>query len=110
MQIFSIPIFNGNLKSQKKSPSFERLDKFASIKQIEGMTCACCGEKVLSANKFAEMITPLSKSLHITMRKGNLNFVRALFPESWNLLKQFTYKYPNKSLDVIMENKKLYHF
>ena len=104
MQIFSISFLNNKPQAQKKSPSFQKLDKFASIKQIEGLTCACCGDKVLSANKYAQIITPLSKSLHIAMRKGHLNFVRALFPESWNLLKHFTYKYPNQSLDVIMDN------
>ena len=104
MQIFSIPFMNNSYNTQKKTPSFQKLDKFTAIKQIEGLTCACCGEKVLSANKYAETITSLSKSLHIAMRKGNLNFVKNLFPESWLLLRNFTYKYPNKSLDEIMES------
>lgn len=104
MQIFSLPLINNKPTTSKKSPSFQKLDQFTSIKQIEGITCACCGEKVLSANKYAQTITNLSKSLHIAMRKGNLNFVKALFPESWKLLIDFTYKYPNKSLDEIMEN------
>lgn len=105
MQIFSIPFTNNKQITSKKTPSFKKLDSFANIKQIEGITCACCGEKVLSASKYAEIITKLSKPLHTTMRKGNLNFVKALFPESWKLLIQFTYKYPNKSLDEIMESR-----
>lgn len=104
MQIFSIPFTNNKQITSKKEPSFKKLDSFATIKQIEGITCACCGEKVLSANKYAETITKISKSLHIVMRKGHLNFVKSLFPESWKLLINFTYKYPNKSLDEIMEN------
>ncbi len=108
MKILSFPFINSNYNKQKEGPSFQKLDKFVSLKQIEGLTCACCGEKVLSANKYAQMITPLSKSLHISMQKGNLNFVRSLFPESWKILRDFTYKYPNKSLDEIVESSTEY--
>lgn len=104
-------ISNTLLNTQQKdsSTSFKKLDKFALIKQIPNLPCGCCGKKLLSADKYASVITPLSMPLEHMMQKGCLNFVRKLFPESWKVLKQFTYKYPEKSLDEIMESRSDYN-
>ena len=108
MQIISLPFINNISTPQKKSPSFQKLDKFTQIKQIPDLICACCGKKLLSADKYASSITPLSKPLEYSIRKGKFNYLKNLLPKSWDLIKNFTYKYPNASLDEIIEKKNEY--
>lgn len=105
MQIFSIPPINNKPTSQKKTLSFKGLDQFTQVKQIPDLICACCGKKLLNVDKYVRSITPLSKPLSHAMRKGKFNYLKNILPASWNLLRHFSYTYPKKSLDEIIEKR-----
>ena len=52
-----------NLQKNNKKPVFKASDNFLPIKQIPDMVCACCGKKVLSAEKFAKICARITKDL-----------------------------------------------
>ncbi len=106
MKIISTPnIYNNN---QSNSPNFKNKDYFLKIKQLPGITCGCCGKEVLRVDEYIKNITPLSKPLSYILSRGKLDYVQKYYPEAWKTLIGFATKYPEQTLDEIVESQENY--
>ncbi len=100
---------NTNCKQKKiYSPNFKNRDYFLKIKELPDMTCGCCGKKVLRSDIFVNSINSLSKPLSYILSRGKLDYVQKAFPEAWKTLLKFSSRYPDLTLDKIIENQENY--
>ena len=106
MKIISIPYTHNN--NHKKSLNFKSRDYFLKIKQLPEMSCGCCGKKVLWVDKYIDAVTSLSKPLKVVLSHGKLDYVQKVFPEAWKTLIGFATKYPEQTLDEIVESQENY--
>ncbi len=107
MKINSLNLINvnNNLQCKQKKLTFKAGDYFMPIKQIPGMVCACCGKKVLTADKLVKAETSISKPLSFVMEKGVFNYLKKNCPVVWVQLEEFVKKFPKLTLDEILDGE-----
>jgi len=99
MKIFAINPINKN--NQKNNPRFKALYN-KDMRSIRNIPCACCGKKGISPEVYSQAILSLTKPLKMIIQKGKLE--RWLKnPEIANVLNEFISKYPDESLDKILQ-------
>ena len=101
MRINAITINQYN--NNAKKPMFKAVDHFLPVKQIPDLVCACCGKKVLNADKFSKITARIAKDLKFNLDNGALDYVKRIYPEAWDYLLILAEKYPKKTLEEILE-------
>ncbi len=98
------------IKTENKNTTFafRGVEHFNYVKKLDGMVCAVCGRKALVTDTFVKKNIPNCKPLIYNMQKQALSYIEENFPSAWALLVSFTEKFPNQSLDEIMEDSKNY--
>lgn len=96
------------LINNKDSINFKSRDYFLKIKQLPNMTCGCCGKEVLNVDSYVKTISTLSKPLSYILKIGKLDYTQKYFPEAWKTLLDFAKKYPEQTLDQILEQQENY--
>lgn len=92
-------------EAQKKT-SFRGVDNFVTIKNLEGMVCACCGKPTMSVDAFVKALIPLTKSLKYNIENGALKQTQRAYPKIWSILNYLAETFPDKSLEEIIETDK----
>ena len=91
-------------KKQETKPTF-KADYFQPIKNLPNITCAYCGKKTLSIEKYIQSLLSISLPLKEQVEKGVLNYLKDFFPKTWEKIINLSKTYPQNTLDEITHNK-----
>lgn len=93
---------NDNCKINLYNPNFQRVDYMREIKRIPGVTCACCGGKVIMEEAVKKAYTTVSKPLINIIKNGWMDKWQE-FPMIWKTLNVFAQVNPKESLDKMLK-------
>ena len=96
-------INSNNQRTAQNRPTFKSYDYFTPIKNIKHLTCACCGKPMILVDDFVKALGSVAKSLKFNMENGGMIMVENLYPKVWAVLQKFAEKFPQLSLDQIIE-------
>lgn len=100
MKILPLSLNIGNINS---SPNFEA--KYANLKQIKDLPCACCGRPVLDATRVFNAYRAVARPLAESLKKANFKWFEYNIPKVMELLRQFATEQPKNNIDEILEDK-----
>lgn len=92
----------------QSNPAFTSMQRFKAIKMIPNITCACCGQKVISPEVADRAWGAVEKPLSTAIKKGAFSNLTENFPQVSILLKSFAERFPKLSLDRIIDNNENY--
>ena len=79
--------------------------KYANIKQIKDLPCACCGKPVLEASRVFAAYKSVARPLLENLKKINFSWFERNIPKAVELLKNFAAEQPKSNVDEILEDK-----
>ena len=92
----------------QSNPAFTSMQRFKAIKMIPNITCACCGQKVITPEVADRAWGAVAKPLSTAVKKGAFSNLTENFPQVSILLKSFAERFPKLSLDRIIYNDENY--
>ena len=100
MKIFPVRFDNRNISNS--NPNFEA--KYAKLKQIKDLPCACCGKPVLDPARFFAAFKTAAKPLSYCLQKIDFSWIQNNIPKAYVLLQQFAQEQPKATVDTILED------
>lgn len=92
--------------SPVKTPSnttFKASNKYKAIRNIPGMPCACCGQKVILPSAYSKAFEQLAKPLQKLIEKGFLATWKKC-PEVFEMISRWAQEEPNANLDTMLDD------
>ena len=92
--------------TKPSSVSFGRVQtvNLKEIKNLPDLICPRCGSQIIAPQYLIEAYRELARPLKYMIQKGYMDKSKNI-PALWDLLNEFAEKFPNDSLDKILEEK-----
>lgn len=87
--------------------NISKLVIYDSAKRIPNVRCACCGEKLIDYDKLKKSWSVAERPLSKVLEK-DLAWLEESHPVVYSLLKSVSNEHPNKSIDKVMVDKRVY--
>lgn len=75
---------------------------YSYLKNVRGNCCACCGKPMILSEDISAIWGKITRPLIELFKEGRFDFAETVFPPIYKVLKQFTKKYPEESLDSVV--------